>query len=69
LTQVANATARDPTAEERKRLHRIGDEPVVALLTLVDGSTLDVGARAGDEAKLLGPFAPAERLGTAGVSG
>jgi hypothetical protein len=69
LTQVASATAREPTAEERKRLHRIGDEPVIALLTLVDGSTVDVAARAGDEAKLLGPFAPAERLGTVGVSG
>jgi hypothetical protein len=69
LIQVTSATARESTAEERKRLHRIGDEPVIALLTLADGSTVDVAVRAGDDAKLLGPFAPAGRLGTVGVSG
>jgi hypothetical protein len=69
LIQVTSATARESTAEERKRLHRIGGEPVIALLTLADGSTVDVAVRAGDDAKLLGPFAPAGRLGTVGVSG
>jgi hypothetical protein len=57
LMQVTSATAREPTAEERKRLHRIGDEPVIALLTLAGGSTLDVAARGEDETTLLGPFA------------
>ena len=57
LFQVTSATAREPTAEARKRLHRLGDEPVVGLLTLAGGSTVDVAVRAGDEAKLLGPFA------------
>jgi hypothetical protein len=56
LLQVTGASAREPTPDERKRLHRIGDEPVVALLTLADGSTVDVAVRAGDEARLLGPF-------------
>jgi hypothetical protein len=60
LMQVTSATAREPTADERKPLHRIGDEPVVALLTLAGGSTVAVAVRAGDEAKLLGPFAPAD---------
>jgi hypothetical protein len=61
LFQVTSATAREPTADERKRLHRIGDEPVVALLTLAGGSTVDVAVRAGDEAKLLGPFASSDQ--------
>jgi hypothetical protein len=60
LMQVTSGTAREPSADERKRLHRIGDEPVVAVLTLAGGATVDVAARAEDEAKLLGPFAVPE---------
>jgi hypothetical protein len=56
LLQVTSATIREPTADERKRLHRIGNEPVVARFTLADGATVDVAARGDDAAKLLGPF-------------
>lgn len=68
LMQVTSATTREPTADERKRLHRIGDEPVLAQLTLAGGSTVDVAVRGEDEAKLLGPFAPVGMFGIAGES-
>jgi len=60
LMHVTSGATREPDADERKRLHRIGDEPVVVRFTLADGATVDVAARGDDEAKLLGPFAVAE---------
>jgi hypothetical protein len=54
---VADASLREPTAGERGKLHRIGNDPVVATLTTADGGALTLAARAGDELKLLGPFA------------
>lgn len=57
LVWAADATLRQATEEERKKLHRIGTQPVVATLTLVEGETIDFAARAGHENDLLGPFA------------
>ncbi len=45
LVQVGDASARVPEAEVEKRLHRIGDHPVVATFVLADGGTLDGGQR------------------------
>src|SRR5436305_11370082 len=56
LLWAVDAPARPATAKERKKLHRIGDEPVVATLTLVEGETIDVAARSEDWECLLGPF-------------
>lgn len=57
LVWAADATVRLPTEEERKKLHRIGEEPVVATLTLVEGETIEFAARSEHEHDLLGPFA------------
>ncbi len=57
LVWAADATLRQPTDEERKKMHRIGAEPVVATLTLVEGETIEFAARSGHENELLGPFA------------
>ncbi len=60
LFRVTAAPALRADAEERKHLRRIGDEPVIATLTVDDGGTtrrLDVAARASDAGTLLGPYA------------
>jgi hypothetical protein len=60
LFWVTAASARAADAEERKPLRRIGDEPVIATLTVDDGGTtrqIDIAARASDARALLGPYA------------
>jgi hypothetical protein len=56
LLWVTAAQVREASAEERKKLHRIGDRPVVATFTLEDETTIEVAARAEDEDRLLGSF-------------
>jgi len=61
LFRVSAASERPANAEERKHLRRIGDEPVIATLTVDDGTTthqIDVAARASNARTLLGPHAP-----------
>ena len=60
LAWSIDAEVREPTAEERKKLHRIGDEPVIVTLTLAEGGTIDLAARAEHRDNLLGPFASAK---------
>ncbi len=62
LVWAAGATVRMPTDEERKKLHRIGAEPVVATLTLVEGQTIEFAARSEHENDLLGPFSASPGL-------
>jgi hypothetical protein len=57
LVCVTAVSERPADAEERKHLRRIGDEPVIATLTVDDGGRLDVAARASDARTLLGPYA------------
>jgi hypothetical protein len=60
LVWVTAASARPANAEERKHLRRIGDEPVIATLTVADAGTkrrMDVAARESDAGTLLGPYA------------
>jgi hypothetical protein len=60
LFRVTAASERSADAEERKHLRRIGDDPVIATLTVDDGETanqIDVAARASDALTLLGPYA------------
>ncbi len=53
-----DASARVPTDDERGRLRRLGDEPLVATLTLDDGQTIKLAASGDRKAALLGPFTP-----------
>lgn len=60
LLPVSAASARPASAEERKPLRRIGDEPVITTLTFEDAGTkrqIDVAARGSDGRLLLGPYA------------
>jgi hypothetical protein len=52
-----DASARALSDDERGRLHRLGDEPLVATLTLSDGGTVQLAARGDRRTDLLGPFA------------
>ena len=57
LLWVTGVTARPATEEERKKLRRIGGEPVGATFALAGGGEIELAARAEDRARLLGPFA------------
>ncbi len=59
LFQVTEASARQTNNAERKKLHRIGDEPIVATVTTANGETLELAARPEHKDTLLGPFAAA----------
>lgn len=56
LLHVADATLRAADPEERRKLHRLGDEPAVATLALAEGETLDVAAAPDQGPALLGPY-------------
>jgi hypothetical protein len=58
LEQVTDASLHERVdAQTMKKLHRLGDSPVVASLTLVGGVVIDVAARQEHRAALTGPFA------------
>jgi hypothetical protein len=59
LLQVSGAMLRAADAGERKKLHRLGDDPGVATLVLADGRSLEVAAAPGQRSALLGPFVAA----------
>ena len=61
LLWVIDATPRAADPEERKKLHRLGDEPAIATLVTADGETVDVAAAPEQVSALLGPFARAAR--------
>ena len=56
LVWAAGAASRPATAAERKKLHRIGGNPVVVTLALHPRGTIQVAARAEHAATLVGPF-------------
>jgi hypothetical protein len=56
LLHVVAASVAPAGPEERKRLRRLGDDPVVATLTVHEGTALRVAAASGDRAAVLGPF-------------
>jgi hypothetical protein len=56
LLWVTAASVRPATPEERKKLRRIGDEPVVAAFTLAGGGEIEFAARGEHRALLLGQF-------------
>lgn len=60
LLWVADASVRRASAAERKKLHRIGDRPVVSVFTLASGGSIEIAARDDHAEDLLGPFADVE---------
>ena len=57
LVWAAGASSRPATAAERKKLHRIGDSPVIVTLALNPRGAIQVAARAEHAAALVAPFA------------
>ena len=51
-----DASARVPNDDERGHLRHLGDEPLVATLTLDDGQTIKLATSGDRQAALLGPF-------------
>jgi len=60
LVPVTGAVAHKATATEAKKLHRLGDEKVVATLSIAGGEPIELAARAENRALLLGPYADAD---------
>jgi hypothetical protein len=58
LAQVIGVTLRSPDAEERKKLHRLGDGFPIATLLTAEDETLEVAAGPKQRSALLGPFTP-----------
>ena len=56
VVQVDSVFLHAPDAEQRKKLHRLGDDLVIAGLSLAGGSSIDVATRDEHRAALLGPF-------------
>jgi hypothetical protein len=59
VVQVDSVFLHAPDTEQRKKLHRLGDDLVVASLSLTGGPAIDVATRNEHRAALLGPFANA----------
>jgi hypothetical protein len=58
LEQVTDASLHEHVdAQTAKKLHRLGDSPVVAALTLVGGAVIEIAARREHGFALMGPFA------------
>ena len=64
LVQVSGASLRAADVEERKKLHRVGDQPVIATFELAEGGTLEVATGAEHRSALLGPFADVAAMPT-----
>lgn len=58
LLWAVAGTVRPSSEGERKKVHRIGKEPIVATLTLMEGETVELAARAEHMDDLIGPFRP-----------
>jgi len=54
LQQITKMLPREATGEERKKLHRLADDPAVVTMTTSDGETFDVAAAPDMRAALLG---------------
>ena len=52
---ITEVRPRAATPEERKKLHRLDDDPAIATMTTSDGVTFDVAAAADTRRTLLGP--------------
>jgi hypothetical protein len=68
LVWATGAEVRAPSHEERKKLHRIGDAPVIVTLSLAEGGIIELATKPEHLDHLLGPFAPAEPAPVVAVS-
>lgn len=59
LYWVTETSSRETNSEERKKLHRLGDEPIIATVTLESGQTIEFAARPEHKDTLLGSFTAA----------
>lgn len=57
LLPVSDAALRAARPEDAKKLHRLGEDPVIATLALAEGEAVEVAAASEHRAALLGPFA------------
>ena len=57
LAWVAALATRPADEEERKKLRRLGDSPLIASLALAEGGTVELAAKPEHRVGLLGPFA------------
>ena len=57
LAWAAAVATRPADEEERKKLRRLGDAPLIASLALAEGGTVEVAAKREHRAGVLGPFA------------
>ena len=57
LAWAVNSATRPADKEERKKLGRLGDSPLIASLALAEGGRIEVAATREHRAGLLGPFA------------
>ena len=56
LAHVVDVNAAAASPEERKRLHRLGDDPVIATMITDESTKLRVAVAGGHRAAVLGPF-------------
>jgi hypothetical protein len=56
LLWVVTASARNASDAESKKLHRLGDSPVVVELGVMAGDPVVIAGKANDRERLLGPF-------------
>ena len=64
LGWATDARTRPANEQERKKLHRIGENPIVVTLTLEGRETLELAARPEHQADLMGPFAGTDEIAT-----
>ncbi len=68
IVQVRGVELRDPSDEERHKLRRLGDDVLIATLSIADGDQFEVAARSEQRTALVGPFMveaiPARASGT-----
>ena len=57
LAWTAAVATHPADEEERKKLRRLGDVPIIASLALAEGGTVEIAAKRKHRAGLLGPFA------------
>lgn len=67
LAWVVDTATRPADKEERKKLRRLGDSPLIASLALAGGGRIEVAVKREYGAGLLGPFARSEADVGAGV--
>jgi hypothetical protein len=67
LDQVGSVSTHPASGEEKKGLHRLGEDVVVATFELVPKGSLELAARAEHAALLLGPFAKVAAVSESGT--